>query len=195
MLQPRPPQIQVLQTRSSDGLLYGLIFGIFLGVLFGLFGGLIGGLMRCFRPNTRELKTVPNQGIRFSLRNAILIGGLGGLGFGLVLEWLHEWTIGWSAHGVLGGLCIGLWYGGLDVIQHYSVRFLLWRAGAMPRNYARFLDYAAEELNFLQKVGGGYIFAHRYLLEYYAAMELPGQPAVGDRHDVSQPAVYTVDGV
>ena len=65
----------------------------------------------------------------------------------------------------------------------------------MPWNYARFLDYAAEELNFLQKVGGGYIFVHRYLLEYFAAMELPGQPAAGDRHDVSQPAVHAVDSV
>jgi len=32
----------------------------------------------------------------------------------------------------------------------------------------RFLDYAAEELNFLQKVGGGYVFIHRYLLEHFA---------------------------
>ncbi len=43
----------------------------------------------------------------------------------------------------------------------------------MPWNYARFLDYAAEELNFLQKVGGGYMFVHRYLLEYFAAIEQP----------------------
>jgi hypothetical protein len=82
-----------------------------------------------------------------------------------------------------------MWYGGLDVIQHYIVRLLLWRAGAMPWDYARFLDYAAEELNFLQKVGGGYIFVHRYLLEYFAAMDLPGQAVAADDDTVTQPAV------
>ncbi|MDJ0592593.1 MAG: hypothetical protein QNJ72_21810 [Pleurocapsa sp. MO_226.B13] len=41
----------------------------------------------------------------------------------------------------------------------------------MPWNYARFLDYAAERI-FLRKVGGGYIFIHRMLLEHFARMEL-----------------------
>jgi hypothetical protein len=39
----------------------------------------------------------------------------------------------------------------------------------IPWNYARFLDYATERL-FLQKVGGGYIFVHRMLLEHFAGM-------------------------
>jgi hypothetical protein len=39
----------------------------------------------------------------------------------------------------------------------------------MPWNYAAFLDYAASRV-FLRKVGGGYIFVHRMLLEYFAAL-------------------------
>ena len=174
----------------SGGLLGGLIFWL----LVGLSGGLLVGLMSCFRPGIRELKTIPNQGIRLSLRSASLMGGVGGLALGLIVGLWGGWTAG-LAYGALGGLCIGLWYGGLDVLQHYIVRTLLWRAGAMPWDYARFLDYAAEDLSFLQKVGGGYIFVHRYLLEYFAAMELPGQPAASDRHDVSQPAGRAVDSV
>jgi len=57
--------------------------------------------------------------------------------------------------------------GGLAYLRHYILRFLLWRAGAMPWNYPRFLDYAAEHI-LLRKVGGGYIFVHRLLLEYFA---------------------------
>jgi len=38
-----------------------------------------------------------------------------------------------------------------------------------PFNYIRFLDYATSRL-FLRKVGGGYIFIHRMLLEYFAAL-------------------------
>ncbi len=37
----------------------------------------------------------------------------------------------------------------------------------MPWNYARFLNYATQ-LTFLQKVGGGYIFTHRLLMEHFA---------------------------
>jgi hypothetical protein len=45
---------------------------------------------------------------------------------------------------------------------------VLWRFGAMPLDYVRFLDYAAERV-FLRKVGGGYIFVHRLLLEHFAS--------------------------
>jgi hypothetical protein len=38
-----------------------------------------------------------------------------------------------------------------------------------PFQYVRFLDYAAERI-FLRKVGGGYIFVHRMLLEYFASI-------------------------
>ena len=66
------------------------------------------------------------------------------------------------------GSIIGSWYGGWDVFCHLLIRLIIARRGHAPLNYARFLDYAAEELNFLQKVGGGYVFIHRYLLEHFA---------------------------
>ena len=39
----------------------------------------------------------------------------------------------------------------------------------VPLKYARFLDYAAS-LIFLRKVGGGYIFVHRLLMDHFANM-------------------------
>jgi hypothetical protein len=109
------------------------------------------------------------------------MGSIGSLIFSLIVGLLsHDSTSG-LVYGALGGLCIGLWYGGLDVIQHFLVRFLLWRAGSLPWRLAPFLDYAVEELHFLQKVGGGYIFVHRYLLEHFAAMETDdGRPRTAD---------------
>jgi hypothetical protein len=68
---------------------------------------------------------------------------------------------------LIGGL-IG---GGSACIQHFILRLVLYYQGASPWNYAHFLDYAADRL-FLQKVGGGYIFVHRMLLEHFAAMPL-----------------------
>ena len=174
-------------------------------LVVGLVVALIVGLVSCFRPGVRDLKTLPNQGIRLTLRSAWLMGGIGGLCVGLILTlqlirgsaisgdnllmtlkygapfpWLSV-----LVYVVLGGLCVGMWYGGLDVAQHYIVRTLLWWAGTMPRDYARFLDYASDELNFLQKVGGGYMFVHRYLLEYLAALALPARSTPQDGHDPS----------
>jgi hypothetical protein len=60
--------------------------------------------------------------------------------------------------------------GGFTYLKHYILRFLLWCNDYAPLNYIRFLDYAAERV-FLHKVGGGYIFTHRLLMEYFATLE------------------------
>jgi len=65
----------------------------------------------------------------------------------------------------------GVFLVGEAAVKHFSLRVLLYSNGFIPWNYARFLDYATERI-FLQKVGGGYIFIHRLLLEYFAQMKL-----------------------
>ena len=55
--------------------------------------------------------------------------------------------------GLVGGLIGGYFNGGRACLQHYILRFFLWRAGSIPWNYSRFLDYAAEHI-LLRKVGG-----------------------------------------
>ena len=66
------------------------------------------------------------------------------------------------------GLAAAMRYGGYTCLQHRRLRRLLVRHGAIPRHYVKFLDYAAERI-FLHKVGGGYIFIHRLLQDYFAA--------------------------
>lgn len=72
--------------------------------------------------------------------------------------------------GTILGLAAGLYCGGAAYVQHFVLRFLLWRTRSVPFNYPRFLDYAASRI-LLRKVGGGYIFIHRLLLEYFASLE------------------------
>ena len=55
------------------------------------------------------------------------------------------------------------------MIKHSIIRFLLWRSGMLPLNLISFLDHCAER-NFLRKVGGGYIFVHRLLMEHFASL-------------------------
>src|SRR6202011_5655668 len=63
----------------------------------------------------------------------------------------------------------GLNRGGSAVIKHYALRLVLWLNGYTPFKFVKFLDQCAR-LILLKKVGGGYIFIHRMLLEYFADM-------------------------
>jgi hypothetical protein len=53
------------------------------------------------------------------------------------------------------------------VIKHYALRVILWLNGYTPFKFIKFLDNC-DKLILLKKVGGGYIFIHRMLLEYFA---------------------------
>src|SRR5205085_8399671 len=74
------------------------------------------------------------------------------------------------SYGLLGGLLSGLLFGGEACIKYIILRLLLWFTHSIPWNYPRFLDYASERI-LLRKVGGGYIFIHRLLLDYFASLE------------------------
>jgi eukaryotic-like serine/threonine-protein kinase len=41
--------------------------------------------------------------------------------------------------------------------------------GSAPVSFVRFLDHAVERL-FLRRVGGGYVFIHLLVLEYFASL-------------------------
>ena len=47
-------------------------------------------------------------------------------------------------------------------------RILLRRSILLPQNIVDFLNYCTDRI-FLRQVGGGYIFIHRMLMEYFAA--------------------------
>jgi serine/threonine protein kinase len=151
------------------------VFGIpFFALLKGLTSGLSTSIL-----DPRDI-ALPNQGIRRSARNSLLVG-LGGLffliGIPALVAILFKWafwsnSLGYIQLIVLIVLIMALRTGGTACIQHFVLRWLLWREGAIPRNYPHFLDYAAEHI-LLQKVGGGYMFVHRFLLEYFASLETP----------------------
>jgi hypothetical protein len=72
--------------------------------------------------------------------------------------------------GLIFGLIAGLNRGGSAVIKHYALRLTLWLNGYTPFKFIKFLDHCAK-LILLKKVGGGYIFIHRMLLEYFAELD------------------------
>lgn len=152
-------------------ILYSLIMPIIMLLSKIFIGGFYDAII--------ENKTRPNQGIKFSLINSIYTGYYSGLYAGLVtglVTGLTVWFItiieavevgltSWIVIGLIVGLNRGLG----DVIKHYALRLVLWRSGKTPRQFIPFLDYCAK-LILLKKVGGGYIFIHRMLLEYFAKL-------------------------
>jgi len=176
------------------GVLYGLLQGVFLGTVFGSYMGTVVSISIAvasvifylitggFMTSAVETKVRPNQGIRWSFTHAITFGVISPIIYSLVLGIAHA-----LAFDVVFGLSFGLALliplllvsilngkpqnpASAVVGKHIALRYILERQGLIPRNLAAFLDYASS-LIFLRKVGGGYIFIHRYLLEYFAALE------------------------
>ncbi|GCE32127.1 hypothetical protein KDA_76110 [Dictyobacter alpinus] len=168
------------------GVRYGLIYGLIIGLIIGIAGVLASLLNSGWSSrllNEHQLDR-PNAGIRRSVRNAafagVLFAPIGGLmsaaccalAFGLV-GGLQGWPILGAGFGLVFGLLIGIQFflihGTIAWVKHYLLRWYLWRAGMIPINYRAFLDYAASRI-LLRKVGGGYMFAHRILLDYFASL-------------------------
>ena len=180
--------LHIVEVNMIAGLQFALlgVAPLFL-IISGLIGALTGGLSG-ERLDEHNL-TVPNQGIRRSAFHSLLVGLVGALigalvGGGLGYKVTGNWS-GVLAYALIIGALIGfinaLRGGGIACIQHFLLRFLLWDAAVIPWQYARFLDHATERI-LLRKVGGGYIFTHRLLLEYLATLE----PAIGEWEQAAQ---------
>ncbi len=164
---------------QSGGLNIGLTIGLGLGLISGLLSVLINGL----QDHDIAVRTTPNQGMKQSLRSGLGIGLSAGLMVGLVAGLVNGLLVGMMGGpaiglgvglgvGLSGVLLGGLLFGGSAYLRHVILRMLLWRSGSTPRawEYERFLDYAAERA-LLRKVGGGYIFIHRMLMEWFVDQE------------------------
>jgi hypothetical protein len=140
------------------------ISGIASGVIVGWYAGLITGMQQ------KELQamTFPAQGLRQFLKTGSVFF-MSAIMVNIFSEIKStETTLGLPLV-LINSAIFGLSFGGDDFIQHYFARLSLSTNGNMPINYLKFLDYCVDRV-FLRRVGGGYIFIHRLLMEHFAAM-------------------------
>jgi hypothetical protein len=155
----------------------GVPLSVSTGVLFVLqFFGTAGGLgLAEFYLSRHQLAgrdhLSPNEGIRRSGKNGLVMGLLGALA-GAPPAVLLDGLPGVLFFGLFFGLPFGLFFGLAAFIEHFVLRTFLWRTTSLPWNLISFLDEAAERL-LLRKVGGSYMFVHRLLLEYIATLDEP----------------------
>ncbi|MFN8472780.1 MAG: NACHT domain-containing protein [Anaerolineae bacterium] len=150
----------LLTRELSDFVLAGFLLGLAMAVV----GGLVGGRI--------ESRTEPNQGIRRSARVAAIVMMFSGLFVGLT--WFALFRRGEVETAFVFAPVImviaGTAFGGYAVLSHNALRLLLWHEHCLPWRLVPFLDYAAERI-FLRNVGGGYIFVHRNLQDYFASLD------------------------
>ena len=152
---------------------WGAVFGPLLGLVFGLSRGL-GGLATTPVPT----RTTPNEGIRRSARNGVAVGAT------ITLVSLVAFsTLGMFAapdYGSMTGVLMGVMFGtvagllwamgsGLGaVIQHVTLRLLLWRYGKCPLLYVRWLNDMVRMRLLYWGAEGGYTFIHGIVQQYFA---------------------------
>jgi MFS family permease len=166
-------------SNAAKGLVYGLLLGLLAEIIetwlygyngvfrtmltFGPAGMIIGGL----RGSRVEVKSRPNEGIRLSIKNALIAALIIGLSLGLI-----TWTVSADPRrALITGLLLALFalplFGVSNATKHYLVRLFLWYKKLTPWRLVRILNYCAG-LVLLRKVGGGYIYMHRSLQDYFS---------------------------
>src|SRR5450759_4022574 len=136
-----------------------------------------------------QLPKKPGAAYQWSTRllGGLVIGLLGGLLVGLLVGLLFV--------GLLVGLGFGLIFGrlGAQLVelgangQHYILRFWLARTHTFPWKAVPFLEAATARI-LLRRVGGGYSFTHRLLLDYFADLDAQGSPISTAVHPSPSPA-------
>ena len=171
----------------SYGLPYGVVFGLITGFITGMTSILTAILTRGWESaeiSDKHQFTHPNEGIHLSMHHALfaslIFGPIGGLASGVMsgvafaLAGVAGWPILAMGFSIVFAVLLALYFflhnGGIAVISHYILRWYIYWAGSLPLSVVPFFDYAAECI-LLRKVGGGYIFAHRLLLEYFTSLE------------------------
>lgn len=141
------------------------------------------GILSFATPN-QSIKNSFFKGIYMSIVGSITGGILGFLfliSFRLTLELFYgiNFEQGWLlslalsetimlVFGIEFGLLLGLKSGWGHVINHMILRFWLYCSGVAPLNYRKFLKHCVD-LGLMRQVGGGFMFRHRYLQDYFAS--------------------------
>jgi DNA polymerase III delta prime subunit len=176
----------------SAGLSYWLLLGLFQGISHervenqdrrvfnqgirrslrnsGIMGVISGGVIGAMGILSAVLILVPSAVLYLTLRGGLTYAlGLAlsnGLNFALSNGLNYALRYGWLL-AVSGGLLVCAVSGGLAVVRHAVLRLLLWRTHTFPWQAAPFLEDATSRI-LLRRVGGGYSFMHRLLLDYFA---------------------------
>jgi hypothetical protein len=162
----------------------------------GLVGGVVSSVMTGFVPGDSDAATRPGEGLRQSARNAVRLavpaGAFVGAFMGLVVVPLlkahpdlgtllrtlpdieRNLAVQIGTTSILTGFMI---YGGAAVLLHAALRVVLAACTPLPLRLVPFLDALADR-GLLRRVGGGWMFQHKLLLDHLASRREPEEGEV-----------------
>lgn len=167
LIQVLYPSILISSSSSNPMALVGFVMG-----------AVFGGLRRADIQVDQAVSFTRVFARNFRLAGGWLVGGLAGL-MALSLLWgpdERSISVGERLAQRLVALLqvipptlllAGLWYGGADLLRHKILLLMLRTRRILPSDPRRLLDDCVN-LILMQKVGLGYMFIHRLLLEHFA---------------------------
>lgn len=165
----------------------GPLVGLFLGIIFGPINGIIHILRQNMSGDLVNRKTRPNQGVWLSglsfvkvwfmywfasfLMASLIRGIFFVAGDPVSFTWgdaiKRDWFIVALVLLPLISIGLGLINGGKYFLEHWAVRTSLFFSGKIPFRLEAFLDQM-RHVNFLRRVGGGYVFVHPLLQTHFS---------------------------
>ena len=165
---------------------YGLLMRTSLALSMGIPAFLILGALRGLESREEPSPVRPNQGIRQSVLTATGFGMVTTVLTGALFSFvvipllalvyppetlananLEPSPLLFASSGAAFGSIAGLTYGGIAVGLHVGLRLVMAWSTPLPLRLRPFLDHAVDRA-LMRRIGGGYIFVHRALLEYFA---------------------------
>jgi hypothetical protein len=173
--------------RSLELLVVMTICSVPGGLLGALTAGAVAGLRGRAAPELPKTQHWVARHVRNALTAGTLLGlvlGLSGTLVGLAIFYLPTFIgVGTAAveivrsaalgvmTGAVAGTVAALHFGGAGLIQRAALRLVLVVRRHTPWRISRLADQA-EDLVLLRRVGSGYIFIHRLVMEYFAGLKL-----------------------
>jgi hypothetical protein len=139
---------------------------------------LVAGLDRASIP----VYVTPNEATRRSFLSGLLVGTIAFFFFAVAIASLMllltfgnpDLSLALTvsiAFGFPVAVVIALTFGIGSVAQHWVTRIVLWRSAVAPLRYGRWLNYAVSLKLLYRSGGGGYVFVHGLMQEYFAQRE------------------------
>jgi transcriptional regulator with XRE-family HTH domain len=111
-----------------------------------------------------------NSGIWKSIKNACIYS-MSAISPGMIYFYIFDDAV--VSIKFMGFFIVQFWLGmgGLAFIQHFTLRAILIKHSVIPLHMHIFLDHCVSRL-LLRRVGNGYMFFHRTLLDHFEALEV-----------------------
>lgn len=154
------------------GAVFWLVYGPARGITFGTLAGLILTAILCLRQTGFDVPSQPNHGIVRSTWNALVLAMILLIVGPPVVALSYGYEFG-ARTGIENGVeslaivVTALMFGGVPVLQHWSLRLVCAWRDRLPLRLIRFLN-AMSELMLMQRVGGAYRFSHDLISGFFA---------------------------